>query len=499
MREQEFVYADLTKQKARMNRALVIGYVIFAFFIFLISGVNYVAKLNTLKTVLNVDGCTLIVLFLLVLDLKLDKNKERLRYCALFGLILIQIVTSIVYNASYISVLVTAPLIGCILFYDKIFSALAGILVSSSCLGIFLVKKFVLKNVSVEDTVVESFLIAAIILVVAIAYLAVSIGKEFQSDMFGKIDYDKSIQDKMLGEIVSVADSVRNQTNSAMTNMRELEDATGVVHKVVNDITVSNMSTVENVQTQTQMTQNIQESIEETLKYAKDMVEIANGAEEINGNNQVTINKLKEQAATIQNTNSHVATAMDNLQEKTEAVKGIADTIFSISSQTNLLALNASIESARAGEAGRGFAVVADEIRELAEKTRAETETIANVLEELSFNANNAAEAVKESTEATNSQNELITEAAGSFEAMSKSVGELTRNINEIDIMINSLSDANNQIVDNIMQLSSVSQEVASSSEQAQEYSNRNLEKVETTKGLLEKIENEAGKLDKYI
>ena len=499
MGEERFVYADLNKQKERMNRALVIGYIIFTIFIFVVSGVNFLAGLNSLKTVLNVDGCTLIVLFLLFLDLKLDKNPERLRYFALIGLIVIQIVTSIVYNASYISVLVCAPLVGCILFYDKVFSGLAGVMTSMASIIIFLVKKYALNMYEGNDSVVEVFTIAAIVLVIGIAYLAVSIGGTFQNDMFGKIEYDRSNQNKMIDDIVRVADSVRNQTNSAMNTMKELEEATGVVDDVVKHITQNNMSTVENVQVQTQMTQNIQDSIEETLKYAAVMVEIAGKAEEINVHNQATVNKLKDQATTIQNTNSHVATAMENLKEKTEAVKGIADTIFSISSQTNLLALNASIESARAGEAGRGFAVVADEIRELAEKTRAETETIANVLEELSFNANNAAKAVEESTEATNSQNELITEAAGSFDAMSDRVGELTKNISEIDLMINSLSEANNQIVDNIVQLSSASEEVAENSEQAQEYSKRNLEKVEITKGLLEKIEDEACKLDGYI
>lgn len=43
---------------------------------------------------------------------------------------------------------------------------------------------------------------------------------------------------------------------------------------------------------------------------------------------------LKKQSAVIAETNSGVADSMKALQERTEAVKSIADTIFSISSQT---------------------------------------------------------------------------------------------------------------------------------------------------------------------
>ena len=50
---------------------------------------------------------------------------------------------------------------------------------------------------------------------------------------------------------------------------------------------------------------------------------------------------------------------------------------------------------------------------------------------------------------------------------MNQNVNELVTDIGEIDTMLNNLSKANNQIVENIMQLSATTEEVTASSVQA--------------------------------
>ncbi len=202
---------------------------------------------------------------------------------------------------------------------------------------------------------------------------------------------------------------------------------------------------------------------------------------------------------TIAETNNKVVNSMENLGKKTEDVRNITDMILDISNQTNLLALNASIEAARAGEAGKGFAVVADQIRQLAEQTKKSTESITQIVEQLSDYSRGASEAIKESLEATQQQSALIGTASDNFNLINSDIQELTGQMNEIDTMITGLKDSNNAIVDSINQLSATSEEITASSSEASDISANNRESSDNAKQMLQRILEYSHGLDKYF
>ncbi len=76
------------------------------------------------------------------------------------------------------------------------------------------------------------------------------------------------------------------------------------------------------------------------------------------------------------------------LNVNAQKIDNLVHTIKSISDQTNLLALNAAIEAARAGDAGRGFAVVADEVRKLAVQSKQSIEMIQQLVSNIQKTSN---------------------------------------------------------------------------------------------------------------
>ncbi|AQW57739.1 MULTISPECIES: methyl-accepting chemotaxis protein [Vibrio] len=196
---------------------------------------------------------------------------------------------------------------------------------------------------------------------------------------------------------------------------------------------------------------------------------------------QKTVSKMSELSSDIASS----ASAVNQVEERVDAIGSVVGTIQGISEQTNLLALNAAIEAARAGEAGRGFAVVADEVRNLAQRTQQATVEIQEMITQLQASATSAVELMEKS----------VVEAAEGVELVSNAGTELDGIVGQVT----QINDMNFQIATASGQQSSVAEEMSQNLTNVRELVEASVVVVSELLETSEMMQNNAEELDKKI
>lgn len=122
------------------------------------------------------------------------------------------------------------------------------------------------------------------------------------------------------------------------------------------------------------------------------------------------------------------------------------EAIADISRQTNLLSLNASIEASRAGEHGKGFAVVAGEVRTLSMQSKQSADEIGATIGKM-------LDLIAKSTSLMNDK-------------VRNQVGEGMRISQEASATISNIEQYTTHIVDQIQDISAVSEQLSASTEE---------------------------------
>jgi len=122
-------------------------------------------------------------------------------------------------------------------------------------------------------------------------------------------------------------------------------------------------------------------------------------------------------------------TTIEKLRSSSTGVAKVAELIASIATQTSVLALNANIEAARAGIHGKGFAVVAGEVRRLAEQTAKATGEIQNKVSAIGGDINNAMAAIDRIVRETDDLSGLSLQLASASEEQHLATQEMAHNL----------------------------------------------------------------------
>ncbi len=310
------------------------------------------------------------------------------------------------------------------------------------------------------------------------------------STIFRLIDFSKEdravIEDEAArrAEVAGVVGRIVGNLNTDFTEilegLREIQASMTTADDAMTDISGSSESTADAVNRQVEKTTV---ELNEVIKEGKSMAD-----------------DLLEQSSIVDKNMMKISETIEQLAENVKKVSSITEAIVNISSQTNLLALNASIEAARAGEAGKGFAVVADEIRKLAEETQTSTELITEIIDELTQVTEVTQEEIMESVGCINVQRMKVDEVNSSFTRVEYGMQELKAAVEKMSEEVESVLEANTEIVESISLLSATSEEVSAGTiscketiDTAHDNLERFSEKVDGTFEQLKILEETAG------
>ena len=205
-------------------------------------------------------------------------------------------------------------------------------------------------------------------------------------------------------ETVNTASTVASTAEEMSVNINAMAGGAEQASVNANDVASSAEQMSMNMNTMAAAIEEMSASISEISNNANDARKVAGDATAKSGEATSTMNRL--------------GVAAKEIGQVTDVIKKIAD-------KTNLLALNATIEAASAGEAGKGFAVVAGEIKDLANQSATSADDIAQRIDSIQDETNNAVDVIKDVSD-------IIAKINQSIEAIAGHVGQQTKASNEI-------------------------------------------------------------------
>jgi methyl-accepting chemotaxis protein len=304
---------------------------------------------------------------------------------------------------------------------------------------------------------------------------------------------------ELVGEVANTAGSLSSTSQQMAATAEETGNAVGEIASAVNDVAQGAERQVRMVESTRHAIQEAAQAAGASAESAKTTTAAADEARRVADDGVVAATQATEAMRGVAGSSRQVATAIEELSERSRQIGGIVATITGIAEQTNLLALNAAIEAARAGDEGRGFAVVAEEVRKLAEESESAAGQIASLIGEMQTETARVVGVVAGSAKQTEEGVATVDRTRDAFEAIGTAVADMTTRVGEIATSVGHISDQTRQAEQDVAEVAAVAEQSSASAEQVSAATQQTSATTEEIAASADALARTAGQLDELV
>lgn len=480
-------------EKVRQNRTAGRLYLLLSLVICVLNIVECILKKETVIHTVIYLAILVVTNVLIMLYSNKKEDSQLIKLIMLLGFTLFYVFAVFTSQSYEIYLCVLPAIMITSIFYDTFYSIIVAV---GCCLVniVSVVHELTRETPRIElnDGIIQLVFMA---LTVWFSVLASAFIKKLNTEKMEIVQREEQRQQNNAETLMELANAMSGDIEESVVRMDKLKASIAETQSGMSEINNGISDTSSAVQDQLMMTANIQQQIQMVSDISATISSCVSDAAKSIDESMNIMQEMLDAANASENAGVEVKNSLDALTKNTQSMKQIISLINDIAEQTSLLALNASIEAARAGEAGRGFAVVAGEVNNLSVQTQKATTDISKLIDDISSQV----EAVVEKTGmllANNSRQNVSADATGEkLKDVKLSSSAIDSNSSKLIDAVEALQNANSEIVNNISNVSSVSEEVSAQANIAYEEATRNLGIVDDVMDIVSRVDEAAKQL----
>lgn len=280
-------------------------------------------------------------------------------------------------------------------------------------------------------------------------------------DEIGTLSKSLNKMTAKISVILSKLTGITGEVVQSSGNLKDIETEADSISKAVREISDGTERQNDEIHQVFMKAEALEENFGQLQKKNSLLLQDAQNTMLSGENGMAGVSELKTQNESASQRMTVAFEKIHLLEDRSQKISGILNTINEISSQTGLLALNASIEAARAGEQGKGFSVVAESIGKLATDSTSATADIEKIIEELCTDISDTVANIETIRNSIEEQTKVVDKVQDTFTDFRVLAEKTKESVRDIEQLVGDMHESNHSVVQAVEKIRNISANTA--------------------------------------